>query len=174
MEGHPMRQWKSGDRVHIKYGSQLASGVVSAASPNGRSLVLQFEGMLGCYCGAMPVLEVDGKYLDLLCHEVAELAEAPPVLEMSVMICVKLSELEAQGGPLLAITKQACMACGAAVGMTEAHLRAAEKLGAKPICVECATELADRLPPWNGVSEEQEREVALGLRKMFGDRMPRA
>lgn len=60
--------WRKGDRVRIELDGRSAVGVVELASSNGASLFLHFEGVLGGYVGAMPVLrdEEDGEFHDLI------------------------------------------------------------------------------------------------------------
>lgn len=59
---------KTGDHVLIGYADRWSvPGIVKLASPNGKSLMLQFEALLGGYAGLMPVLQRDdGSYRDLL------------------------------------------------------------------------------------------------------------
>lgn len=47
---------KSGDRVEITYEGRTVDALVFMASPNGLSLFVRFEAMLGGFVGAMPVL----------------------------------------------------------------------------------------------------------------------
>jgi hypothetical protein len=61
-----MTVFRAGDRVSISCEGRTLAGTVALASPNGRSLVLEFEGLLGGYVGVMPVLEIAGVFLDLL------------------------------------------------------------------------------------------------------------
>jgi hypothetical protein len=58
---------KTGDHVVITYATRTVRGVVRLASPNGRSLILEFDAMLGGFVGMMPVLqdETTGEYRDL-------------------------------------------------------------------------------------------------------------
>jgi hypothetical protein len=53
-----MDLFKTGDRVAITLGGQSIAGVVLLASANGRSLMLEFDGVLGGYVGMMPILWV--------------------------------------------------------------------------------------------------------------------
>jgi hypothetical protein len=66
---------KRGDFVRITYREQVKRAMVMLVSPNGRSLMLGFDGLLyvregddvGAYCGFMPVLQDEGGvYRDLL------------------------------------------------------------------------------------------------------------
>lgn len=51
---------KTGDRVSVTMEGRTVDAVVILASPNGRSLILQFEAILGGYVGMMPVLDDHG------------------------------------------------------------------------------------------------------------------
>lgn len=57
----------TGDRVLITYEGRTVPGAVVLASPNGRSLMLSFEAILGGYVGMMPVLRqaADDVYRDV-------------------------------------------------------------------------------------------------------------
>lgn len=76
-QGALVKIWKAGDLVQITYRQQTIVGRVILASSNGRSLMLEFEGMLGGFVGRMPVLQADnnGPFQDLIDGEVAELRE---------------------------------------------------------------------------------------------------
>jgi hypothetical protein len=50
---------RRGDLVTVGYGGATVPGVVTLASPNGRSVMLSFEGLLGGHVGAMPALQDD-------------------------------------------------------------------------------------------------------------------
>ena len=67
---------KTGDLVSISYDGRTVAGVVTLASANGRSLVLEFEAVMGGYLGSMPVLMDDaGVYRDLRRREPVELVK---------------------------------------------------------------------------------------------------
>jgi hypothetical protein len=67
-------RWRQGDRVLIAIGSDSTPGVVILASPNGRSLMLEFEAVLHGHVGTMPVLkEEDGCFRSIVTQEVVEL-----------------------------------------------------------------------------------------------------
>lgn len=70
-----MKIWKTGDTVLITYGGKSVPGRVVLASPNGVSLTLQFDAMLGGFVGAMPVLfdTGAGEFLDLFAHQPVKL-----------------------------------------------------------------------------------------------------
>lgn len=73
-----MKTWKTGDAVRITHREKTASGAVLLASKDGRSIMLQFEGMLGPFVGAMPVLQDDdGSFRALFVHEKITLEEEP-------------------------------------------------------------------------------------------------
>jgi hypothetical protein len=48
--------WKTGNPVLITFRNQTVPGLITLASWNAASLLLQFEGTLGGHAGAMPVL----------------------------------------------------------------------------------------------------------------------
>jgi hypothetical protein len=54
MSGTP--EWKTGDQVTIVYHEIMISGLVELASPNHKSLVLSFNGIIEGHVGTMPVL----------------------------------------------------------------------------------------------------------------------
>lgn len=58
---------KTGDTVRITYDGRTVGGRVRLASPNGRSLMLEFEAILGGFVGMLPALMDDsGAYRDLI------------------------------------------------------------------------------------------------------------
>jgi hypothetical protein len=63
------RIWKTNDRVRVTLGDRTVPGVVLLASPNGYSLALEFDAMLGGYAGGMPVLwdAEAGTFRGLMC-----------------------------------------------------------------------------------------------------------
>lgn len=71
---------KRGDFVQLTYLGQVKRAMVGIASPNGRSLMLVFEGLLrdrtgGVFVGSLPVLQDDdGQFRDLFDRQVAELS----------------------------------------------------------------------------------------------------
>jgi hypothetical protein len=59
--------YRQGELVMVEADGRTAPGVVTLASPNGRSLVLEFEAVVGGHLGAMPVIGDDaGGFRDLL------------------------------------------------------------------------------------------------------------
>lgn len=71
-----MSTFHRGQYVVITYGTQTVTAMVLLASPNGKSLMLGFDGALvpshgeGLYPGSMAVLmDDDGVYRDLLNNE---------------------------------------------------------------------------------------------------------
>lgn len=59
--------YKKGDRVLIEAGSRTVSGTILIASPNGVSLMLQFEAMIGGHVGMMPVMhQADDCYASIM------------------------------------------------------------------------------------------------------------
>jgi hypothetical protein len=62
--------FKTGEAVKITYEHRTVHGTVRLASPNGRSLCLQFEALLGGWAGMMLVFqENDGRFVDLIIKE---------------------------------------------------------------------------------------------------------
>lgn len=55
------RVLRRGDRVRIRRHAQEVRGLVLFGSACGRSLMLVFDGMLGGYVQAMPVLQEEGE-----------------------------------------------------------------------------------------------------------------
>jgi len=51
-----MRVWQTGEQVRITYEGRPVDGEVELASPNGRSLAVRFDAVLGGYVGMMPAL----------------------------------------------------------------------------------------------------------------------
>jgi hypothetical protein len=70
---------KTGDFVQVTYCGQRMRCKLLLASPNGRSLMLGFEGALftssgGAFFGSMPVLQdEDGTYRDLMAGDPIEI-----------------------------------------------------------------------------------------------------
>jgi len=61
---------KAGDWVTLEYGNQRVEAEILLISENQRSMMLQFEAILGGYVGAMPILQdEDGVYRDLFKNE---------------------------------------------------------------------------------------------------------
>lgn len=60
--------WKTGDQARIIYEGRTVLGSVKLASPNGHSLMLEFDAILGGFAGMMPALMDDreGIYRDLI------------------------------------------------------------------------------------------------------------
>jgi hypothetical protein len=48
--------WRTGDAVKITCEGRTVSGSVKLGSGNGRSLMLEFDAILGGCCGMMPVI----------------------------------------------------------------------------------------------------------------------
>lgn len=58
---------KRDDLVTATYQGKTVDAVVQLASPNGKSLIIRFEAMLGGHLGVMPVLQDDeGDYWSLM------------------------------------------------------------------------------------------------------------
>lgn len=74
-----MRPVRTGDAVTIGYGGRTVRGIVKLASPNARSLMLEFDAMLGGFVGMMPVLMDDaGVYRDLVERQPVEVRLTQP------------------------------------------------------------------------------------------------
>jgi hypothetical protein len=69
------RIWKTGELCSITFAGRTVRGQVLLASPNGRSIMLEFEALLGGYAGRMPVLEEEGEFRDLVTKSVVVLKE---------------------------------------------------------------------------------------------------
>lgn len=52
-------KFAKGDRIEIDYNGRTVDGAVTLASPNGLSLMIEFEAMLGGHVGKMPVSMTD-------------------------------------------------------------------------------------------------------------------
>jgi len=57
---------RRGEQVFVTYKGKTMRAMVTLASPNGISAIIMFDGMLGAYLGAMPILFKDGRYIDLI------------------------------------------------------------------------------------------------------------
>lgn len=66
-----------GEMVRVTYLGRTVEAEIILASSNGRSLMLQFDAILGNYVGMMPVLEVDGLYHDLLTSNEVSIEKLP-------------------------------------------------------------------------------------------------
>jgi len=58
--------FKTGDRLRIRHAGSEAEGYILLASPNGRSLMLSFDGRLGRYLQSMAVLNLGSGFTDLI------------------------------------------------------------------------------------------------------------
>lgn len=76
-----LRIFRVGERVRIGYNGDTAEGEVFIAAPNGLSLTLTFDKYLGGYMKLMPVLWINGHYVDLLLAEPVEIRPLCRVLE---------------------------------------------------------------------------------------------
>lgn len=69
---------KRGDLISLTYGDQTVQAFVGLASPNGRSLIVFFDGMLGSYLGAMPLFcEDDGQWRGIMDQMLVTVARVP-------------------------------------------------------------------------------------------------
>lgn len=67
-------KFRSGDSVDITADGRTLAGMVTLASPNGVSLMLEFDGMLDGHLCAMPVQqEPDGRFVSLFTGKVVTL-----------------------------------------------------------------------------------------------------
>lgn len=57
---------RKGDRVVIEYGESQCTALVTLASGNGVSLVLEFEAIVFGHVGFMPVMYEHGEYRALI------------------------------------------------------------------------------------------------------------
>lgn len=74
MRETPPTIFKRGDFVRITADDRTVDGMVTLASPNGVSLVIQYEAILRGYAGAMPLFFFDGEFRTLGTHDVVVLA----------------------------------------------------------------------------------------------------
>ena len=59
------RLWMNGESGYVTYAGRCVPMRVLMASQNGRSLMIEFEALLGGYAGRMPVLW-EGQFRDLI------------------------------------------------------------------------------------------------------------
>jgi hypothetical protein len=65
---------KRGDFVHVTFQGRTVRAMVTIASPDARSLMIMFDGMLGGFVGMMPLLwrearpGLEAGYVDLIQH----------------------------------------------------------------------------------------------------------
>lgn len=66
---------KTGDKVTITYQGRTVQGSIRLASRNEKSLMLEFETILGSFAGLMPVMmDEHGAYVDLVYKEPVEIS----------------------------------------------------------------------------------------------------
>lgn len=71
-------KFRTGDLVQIEFAGRCVDGAVQLASPNGRSLMLVFEAVLGGYVGSMPVLATDdAHFADLVTGQSVSIRARP-------------------------------------------------------------------------------------------------
>lgn len=62
-----VEQLKRGDFVRATYAGKTVDAMVTLVSPNGKSVFIMFDAMLGGHVGAMPISqEDDGTYVSVL------------------------------------------------------------------------------------------------------------
>lgn len=70
MSRPPPKIWKMGERCRIRYEGRVVEATIAMSSPNGVSLALSFEALLvgprgEGYMGFMPIMWIQGRWLDL-------------------------------------------------------------------------------------------------------------
>jgi hypothetical protein len=81
-----MATWQTGDAISVGWGDatvqETVPGSILLASANARSLVIEFDAILGGYVGTMPLLQDDdGVYRTLGMGEVVKIWTAVSVGE---------------------------------------------------------------------------------------------
>jgi hypothetical protein len=66
----PLAGLQVGDAVRVIYQGRHVAATILIASANGKSLMLEFDAMLGGFVRTMPVSWHDDHYEDLIRHEV--------------------------------------------------------------------------------------------------------
>lgn len=63
-----LRVWNTGDAVMVEFEGRTLRASVLLASHNGRSLALQFDGLVGGYAGMMPAMWNDARrtFVDIM------------------------------------------------------------------------------------------------------------
>lgn len=70
------KHWHVGDDLMLTYRDRSVQASVILASPNGRSLLLAFDDLLGNHAGVMPVLaDDDGEFWSVVSGEPVLLAD---------------------------------------------------------------------------------------------------
>jgi hypothetical protein len=59
-------KFEPGARVRVTFAGRTVEATVVLASRNGRSVLLEFEAILGGYAGLLPLLWVDGAFRELM------------------------------------------------------------------------------------------------------------
>jgi hypothetical protein len=73
-----LQHWHVGDDLVLIYRDRSEPATVILASPNGRSLLLSFDALLGNHAGAMPVLaDDDGEFWSAVSGEPVILSVKP-------------------------------------------------------------------------------------------------
>lgn len=73
--------FQNGDPVQITYEGQTVNGEVFLACPTGLSLALRFDHSLGSYDKLMPVMWLNGKYVDLVGAKPVSLSSRARILK---------------------------------------------------------------------------------------------
>lgn len=73
----PARIWKTGERCRITYAGRTIEGKVELASPNGKSIAVRFDAILGGFVEVICALYDDDSrcFRDLMFHARVELAD---------------------------------------------------------------------------------------------------
>lgn len=73
-----MLTWQPGEKVRLTYREQTTDATVSIVSPNGHSLLVEFDGMVAGYAGAMALLaDRRGVYCSITDDEPVTLIRSP-------------------------------------------------------------------------------------------------
>jgi hypothetical protein len=73
-----MRHWQAGDDLVLIYRDRSEPATVILATPNGKTLLLSFDALLGGHAGAMPVqADDDGEFWSAVSGEPVILSVKP-------------------------------------------------------------------------------------------------
>lgn len=74
--------FRRGDYAHVTYKGRTVIAFVAMATPDGKSLILMFDAMLGGYVGAMPVGWVNDRYEDVMTGGLVHLMRFDATIEI--------------------------------------------------------------------------------------------